>query len=353
MIVEGHGDLLAADADALVNTVNCVGVMGKGIALQFKRSYPKVFDAYAKACKLGEVEIGLMLPVATNQITGPRYVINFPTKKHWRSPSNIRYIQEGLVDLRRVVHELGLRTVAIPPLGSGNGGLDWNDVEPLIRDEFESDANVTILLFAPSTGTREIAAKVDVRVTPFRALVLQLISAYAAQRQASEPWEDPYGVSHLEIQKLVYFGETLQPEIRLQFVAAHYGPYSDSLRHVLQDMEGALTIGLGDGSGHVLDFEPIRLTPAGENALAEFLASNSKAANVSELATHVLKLVEGFEGPYGLELLASTHWVSAATPGLPAEAAAGRVRSWTGRKGRLFTDQHVSTALDHLVETSA
>jgi O-acetyl-ADP-ribose deacetylase (regulator of RNase III) len=152
VIEHAEGDLLLADADALVNTVNCVGVMGKGIALQFKRRYPSVFKAYEEACRQGEVTIGRMFVVPTNQLNGPRYVVNFPTKRHWRSPSRLEYIEDGLVDLRRIIMEYGIKSIAIPRLGAGNGGLDWRAVEPLIVQNLELLPNVTVKLFAPSTG---------------------------------------------------------------------------------------------------------------------------------------------------------------------------------------------------------
>jgi O-acetyl-ADP-ribose deacetylase (regulator of RNase III) len=150
MIIGTTGDLLNADVDAIVNTVNCVGVMGKGIALQVKRRYPSVFAEYARECKLGNVQIGRMLPVPTNEASRPTWIINFPTKTHWRSPSQLRYISEGLPDLLRVIKELDLRSIAIPPLGAGNGGLDWADVAPLIQDVFAGLNDIEVHMFAPT-----------------------------------------------------------------------------------------------------------------------------------------------------------------------------------------------------------
>ena len=149
MITEAHGDLLDADADALVNTVNTVGVMGKGIALQFKRAFPEMFRAYARAAKAGDVELGRMHVWPTGQMTGPRYVINFPTKGHWRASSRLADIERGLDDLVRVVRELRITSVALPPLGCGNGGLDWADVEPRIRHALTAVPDVDIVLYPP------------------------------------------------------------------------------------------------------------------------------------------------------------------------------------------------------------
>lgn len=148
MITTSHGDLIHAEAEALVNTVNTVGVMGKGIALQFKRVYPKMFDDYKAACSRREVSLGAMHIWETGQLI-PRYIINFPTKGHWRDKSKLADIEAGLVDLVRVVHELGINSIAVPPLGCGNGGLRWNDVEPLIRSAFAALPRVRFALYPP------------------------------------------------------------------------------------------------------------------------------------------------------------------------------------------------------------
>src|SRR5215208_2123004 len=114
-----RGDLLAADAEAVVNTVNCVGIMGRGIALQVKNAYPANFKAYEAACKRGEVEPGRMLVHETGQLTNPRYIINFPTKRHWRGRSRIEDIESGLDALVAEVRRLGIKSIAVPPLGCG------------------------------------------------------------------------------------------------------------------------------------------------------------------------------------------------------------------------------------------
>ena len=188
MIIRAQGDLLAADVDALVNTVNCVGVMGKGIALQFKRRYPDVFKEYERACKAGEVQIGRMLVVPTHQMTGPRWVIHFPTKKHWRSPSQLDYIDAGLADLCEVIKDLELTSIAVPPLGAGNGGLDWAIVQPRIEDALAALPSVDVRLYAPSAQQRTLASASGVHITWGRALMLDLLRRYVEQRALAEPW---------------------------------------------------------------------------------------------------------------------------------------------------------------------
>lgn len=149
MISTGKGNLVHADADALVNTVNTVGVMGKGIALQFKRSYPSMFHDYKTAAKRNAIRLGTMHVWETGQLC-PRYIINFPTKGHWREESKLRDIEAGLVDLVRVVRELRITSIAVPPLGCGHGGLHWDDVEPLIRSSFSALPHVCLVLYPPA-----------------------------------------------------------------------------------------------------------------------------------------------------------------------------------------------------------
>lgn len=347
MIVEGSGDLLAADTEAVVNTVNCVGVMGKGIALQFKRRYPNVFTTYERACKAGEVAPGKMLPVRTGELVGPSWVINFPTKKHWRAPSRLEWIRDGLDDLKRVIRELDIKSIAIPPLGAGNGGLDWGDVEPLIREAFADDPRTEVHIYSPSNGRRAVVAtRRAPRITPTRALLVGLMDQYAEARTETElSFEN--GVSHLEIQKLFYFANEVHPIPKMRFAQAKYGPYSEQLRHLLQELEGHFTTGYGDGDDRVLDLRPIEVTDEGKQQTLAYL-ERAESDQTSKVIDRVLTIVEGFEGAYGLELLATTHWVAAREGADTAEEATDAVRKWSDRKGRIFTHMHVTNALNHL-----
>lgn len=145
-----RGDLLkSADVDAIVNAVNCVGVMGKGIALQFKIRWPENFRAYAAACEAGDVRPGRMFVFDCGDAARPRYIINFPTKDHWRGASNREFIRDGLVDLVAQIRRLGIRAVAIPALGCGNGGLEWAEVRPMIEASLAPLVDVDVRLFEP------------------------------------------------------------------------------------------------------------------------------------------------------------------------------------------------------------
>lgn len=155
MIELKQGNLLEEDAEALVNAVNCVGVMGKGIALQFKQTFPENFQQYKQACDAKEVQPGRMFTVATGKSSNPQYIINFPTKRHWRGKSSIDDIQSGLKALIEEVQQLSIRAIAIPPLGCGHGGLDWAVVKPLIEAAFVALPEVKVIVFEPTDASKQ------------------------------------------------------------------------------------------------------------------------------------------------------------------------------------------------------
>jgi O-acetyl-ADP-ribose deacetylase (regulator of RNase III) len=343
MITEAHGNLLEADVDALVNTVNTAGIMGKGIALQFRRAYPEMFKTYSRAAKRGEVTLGSMHVWATDLMTGPRFIINFPTKGHWRSSSKIGDIDRGLDDLVRVIQDHGIRSIAIPPLGCGNGGLAWSEVEPLIRRKLEAVPDVDVLLYPPEGAPAAADMPVSGQrpnLTPGRAALVAMMAEYARHSMA-----DP---SLIETQKLTYFLQEAGEPLGLDFVGHHYGPYADKLRHVLQLLEGHVLSGFGDGSRPVREAEPLTVLPGAEEAALSFLATSpDTAARIDR----VMALVEGFESAYALELLATVHWVIEREANTRDSAEiVHAVREWSPRKGRMFTPEHIRVAMAALSE---
>lgn len=340
MIRESHGDLLRADAEALVNTVNTVGVMGKGIALQFKKAYPLMFDAYRKAAQSGDLDLGRVQVWDTGQMTGPRYIINFPTKRHWKSRSRLLDIESGLTDLIRVVRELEIKTIAVPPLGCGHGGLNWRDVEPRIRAAFAAAPDVDVLLFAPEGAPQaaDMATTPDrPAMTPGRAALVELIRRYTDQALAAP--------GLIEAQKLMYFLQAAGEPLRLRFAANRYGPYADNLRHVLTTVEGHFLSGYGDGSAPVRGAEPLSVLPG---ALEDAEAALEGQPETRVRIDRVLDLAAGYESPYGLELLATVHWLATSQLNLHEDQIVTLVRSWSPRKARMFTEMHVLSALNTL-----
>jgi O-acetyl-ADP-ribose deacetylase (regulator of RNase III) len=335
-----NGDLLQQDVDAIVNTVNTVGIMGKGIALQFKQKWPENFKAYAKACKAGEVQPGKMFIYDAGGLLKPRYIINFPTKRHWRGKSQIEDIDAGLKDLVRDVKELGIRSIALPPLGCGNGGLDWEDVRPRIERAFAALPEVDVRLFAPS-GT-PAPQKQEIRtarpkLTPVRAALIKLLAVYRAFDYAS---------TRIEVQKLAYFLEEAGEPLNMKFEANIYGPYSNTLEHVLKALDGHYLLGVGDLT------EPGEIQVAG-GAVEEantFLAETPQSETAARVG-RVSDLIAGFETPYGMELLGTVHWVAIHAPKASTlEKVTTAVHEWNPRKKQLMSNEHIRLAWDHLAK---
>ena len=330
------GNLLEAEVDALVNTVNTKGVMGKGVALQFRRAFPDNYKAYRAACAAGQVELGRMFVYQTGQLDRPRFIINFPTKAHWKSRSRLEDIEAGLEDLRRVLSELEVESVALPPLGCGLGGLRWSEVRPRIAYAL-TDLPVHVLVFEPhgAPPPEEMPERRErPRMTPFRATLVWILNRYLAPGESASP---------LEVQKLLYFLQEAGEPLRLRFTKEHYGPYADAARHAVERLEGHLLTGFGDGTGP----GDVRLLPGALEDARSFLNDHPETLERYE---RVAQLIDGFETPYGLELLATTHWVAVREDADEPAAAARLVRGWSPRKGHLFTNDHIAVAWDRLAE---
>jgi len=343
MIVETKGNLLDAPAEALVNTVNTVGVMGKGIALQFKHAFPDNFVIYERECKAGNVKPGRMLVVENHALSGPRFIINFPTKRHWRGRARLDDIESGLADLVNEVKNRGICSVAVPPLGCGNGGLEWQDVRPRIVNAFQGLAGVTVYLFSPgdvpSPDQMAIRTKRP-KMTAAAAALIGILGRYA---------RFDYRLSLLEIHKLVYFLKVAgEPLSRTEFEKKAYGPYADNLRHVLNRLEGHYLRGFGDASKNTPDTQ-IWLLPGAEAEAEEYL--NQKPETLARF-DKVAELIDGFETPYGIELLSSVHWVATFENHLSEDAAVDGIRSWSRRKASLFPEKHIRLAWQRLHEES-
>jgi O-acetyl-ADP-ribose deacetylase (regulator of RNase III) len=338
MITWTQGNILDAPAEALVNTVNCVGVMGRGIALQFKTAYPENFRAYAVACEKGDVQPGRMFVFDTGQLAPPRFVINFPTKRHWRGKSRIEDIALGLGALTNEIRVRGIQSVAVPPLGSGLGGLDWAEVRPLVEAAFLQLPNVKVTVFEPHETDSPLVRNGSTRVptmTVGRASLVSLMNRYMAGLM------DPY-ISLLEIHKLMYFLQCTGEPLRLRYVKAPYGPYAENLRHVLHEIDGHLISGF-DGGGDD-PTKQIALVPGAVDDAAGFLIENNRT---SERLRRVQELVGGFESPFGLELLSTVHWVMSQEGARTIEDAQQATYAWNSRK-RQFAPDQVRIAVERL-----
>lgn len=350
MIRYTRGNLLDEPVEALVNTVNTVGVMGKGIALMFKERFPKNMAAYNQACKAGQVTTGKMFVTETGELMGARWIVNFPTKQHWRDKSKIEWIEEGLQELKQFIIEHQVKSIAIPPLGAGNGGLNWHEVKSKIEAALSDLDQVEIVIFEPTAQYQNIIKKTGVsQLTPARAMIAELVRRY---------WFLGIECSLLEIQKLAWFlqraieQKQLPNELKLNFQANFYGPYAANLGHLLNAMDGSYL----KSDKRIPDCDPLDViwfNDQQKSNVQTYLLSEAK--NYMVAVEEAAKLIEGFESPFGMELLATVDWliykegyqpnVEAIQQGLANWSAGER---WAQRKLNLFKPEHIQYALDKL-----
>ncbi len=335
MIELHRGDILKADAEALVNTVNCVGVMGRGIALQFRKKFPGNYEEYRQVCDKGKLRIGMMMVHDLHSLMNPRFIINFPTKRHWKGKSRIEDIEAGLKTLVEEVLSHGIRSVAIPPLGCGLGGLEWNDVHPLIEKAFSKFPEVQVFLYEPSGAPPAEEMPKERRIPPMtsgRAALLGLMQRYL------QAVLDPF-VSLLEIHKLMYFMQESGENLKLRFQKGTYGPYAENLRHVLSAIEGHFISGYGDAEDRP-DKQIELISDAVEHA--ESVLRDHPQTRVR--FDRVVDLIKGFETPYGMELLSTVHWVITRDDAATSDEAIAKTYAWNDRK-RMFAETHIRLAL--------
>jgi O-acetyl-ADP-ribose deacetylase (regulator of RNase III) len=352
MITYNQGNLLEARTEALVNTVNTVGVMGKGIALMFKERFERNYQLYAAACKAKEVQTGRMFVTETGELSGPKWIVNFPTKQHWRSPSRLEWVVEGLQDLRRFLLAQQVKSIAIPPLGAGNGGLEWVLVREQIERALGDLSDVEVLVFEPTTQYQNVAKRAGVeKLTPARALIAELVRRY---------WVLGMECSLLEIQKLAWFLERAiearvpdDNPLKLQFKAHLYGPFTPKLGFLLNDLDGSYL----HCDKRISDAGPLDVIwfdDARKDVVQAYLKSEGKA--YAQALADTAAVIDGFESPFGMELLATVDWllcregvaptVDAVREGLARWPVAGAGE----RKSRLFDDRAINIALERLTD---
>lgn len=353
MITYTQGNLLEANVDALVNTVNTVGVMGKGVALMFKERFPANMAAYAKACEAGEVQTGKMFVTESGELMGPRWIVNFPTKQHWRTKSQMSWIIDGLADLRRFIEQNHIHSIALPPLGAGNGGLDWEKVKPCIEQALGNIENVKIVVYEPTTKYQNVAKPKGVeKLTPARALIAELVRRY---------WVLGMECSLMEIQKLAWFleraieAEGLDNPLDLKFVANNYGPYADRLRHLLDGLDGSYL----KSEKRISDCDPLDViwfNDAKRDKVALYLKTEAK--DYLPALDKTAALIDGFESPFGMELLSTVDWLLTKEQVPPdTESILDGIRHWPAgenwgrRKLKLFDLPKLELALNRLKQT--
>lgn len=305
MISFTRGNLLEAQVEALVNTVNTVGIMGKGIALMFKEAFPDNYRLYSAACKRKKVRVGEMFITEPDGLIGPRWIVNFPTKNHWKNKTDLKWIVDGLADMLSFIQEHNVRSIAIPPLGCGNGGLQWSQVKPEIEKALGNLPDVNIIVYEPTSKYQNVSKHNGVeKLTPARALITEMIRKYSILGM---------DCSLLEIQKLAWFlersieSERLENPLELQFTANMYGPYANRLVHLLNSLDGSYL----HCRKRLADAGPtdtIQFDDSKKEYLQQYL-DGQECAPYRKALQNACEMIDGFQSPLGLELLATVDWL--------------------------------------------
>ncbi len=349
MIIKVKGDLLDSKAEALVNTVNTVGVMGKGIALQFREAFPENYRIYRNACKNKQLEVGNMLITRETTLSrGDKMIVNFPTKTHWRYPSEYSYIEKGLAALREEIIKRGIRSIAIPPLGSHNGGLDWNRVRVMIETAL-ADLDCEIYLYEPSDSIIERMKAERVPLTTARAMLLVLMADMIRFGEFA---------SVFAAEKLVYFMQRFGGKefFKIDFRPYIYGPYSGGkVAHVLYRLNGSYIKGMAGMQNRPFDY--LWLNDDAEKEALDFIdnLSDSKARDICD---RTMKFLRSFYSNYSLELLSTVDYLLRHTPELSGwsempddeviDILRREIHRWSLRKESMFHADHLEIALNYL-----
>lgn len=351
MITFTQGNLLESGAQALVNTVNTVGVMGKGIALMFKERFAQNYQLYAAACKQQRVKTGSMFVTETGELSGPRWIVNFPTKQHWRGSSRMEWIVDGLADLRAWILVNNVESIALPPLGAGNGGLDWAQVRLQIEEAL-GDLDTDIMVYEPTGQYQNVQKRTGVeKLTPARALISELVRRYSVLGMEC---------SMLEIQKLSWFLDRalerhhIDSPLKLKFKAHLYGPYAENLPHMLDSLDGSY-IHCDKRISDADPWEPVWFDDAKETLVSAYLQSEAKTYLPALKET--TEIINGFQSPFGMELLSTCDWllnrqhVEPTVLGLRKGLENWPSLTWAAqRKIKIFDNKVLGVALQRLSE---
>lgn len=319
MIEFVRGNLFESSAEALVNTVNCVGIMGKGIAYQFRRAYPNMHADYVARCKRGDVRLGQVYGYKE----GGKLIVNFPTKQHWKSNSRLPDIASGLQSLRELIEAERIASIALPPLGCGNGGLDWREVKPVIEEALWGIEGVAIQVFEPAGNFDSTVAK-----EPKVSLGHFVLAALRA------------GLDHpskLGLQKAAYFFNVFTFSDYFQFTEYRYGPYAPAIEPMSAAIKDYLDARGIDAAGMVQDGLARRLAGQDADRLQRWGPAIRKAVELCNRRTPVL------------EAIATAHAVLARSGPSRLEDLRQKFLSWSPEKGARYSESDVDRALETLV----
>ena len=333
------GNILESNAMALVNTVNLMGIMGKGIALQFKKQFPENYKLYQKACKEGTIGIGKLFVTQEKTMFGIKTIINFPTKTDWRKPSEYSYIEEGLDDLVRVIDDCQIESIAIPPLGAGNGGLNWEIVKGIIERKL-STLSIQIFVYEPTARIVERMKSERVKLTPARALLLNVLFDLVRHGEY---------VSEFSSEKVCYFLQRFGAEnlFKLKYEPNYYGPYSGKVRYVLNALNGSYIMGYSDMNKK--PFESLSLVVDAFDEIERFVEADE---TLKDIANKTKLFLDGFYSDFGLELLSSIDYLMCQYGTISVDEIYDHLSQWSHRKGKIFNDHRfIEIARKHLLES--
>ncbi|HEY9006412.1 MAG TPA: macro domain-containing protein [Ohtaekwangia sp.] len=339
MIQYQTGNVLESPAEALVNTVNTVGIMGKGIALQFKKEFPLNTRKYEEACKNGAIDIGKLLVVRDASLaTGNKVIINFPTKKDWRKPSEYSFIESGLKDLVRIIHQEKIKSIAIPPLGAGNGGLDWQKVKEIL-EKYLSSLPIEIYIYEPNVIIQEAMKKERIKLTPARAMLLDVL--YDLVRNGEF-------VSEFAAEKIAYFLQRFgaSDQFKLEYKPNFYGPYSGKVKYVLYYLNGSYIFGYS--AMDKKPFEELGIVTDGAIAVKEYL-SKPENQSFKTIANKTKEFLTGFYSSFALELLSTVDFIMKEKNVHTVEDIKKHLETWNDRKKTLFNNpKFIDVSVDRI-----
>ncbi len=331
------GNILESSAQAIVNTVNTVGVMGKGIALQFKKAFPRNYKSYLDACKNNDLKIGkLFVCIDSNMISGQKIIINFPTKTDWRKPSEYEYIEKGLDNLIEIINHYNIKSIAIPPLGAGNGGLEWEKVKKIINTKLQN-VDIDILIYEPTKQIKEHLKNERVKLTKARALLLYVLFDLVKNGEY---------VSEFSSEKICYFLQVFGAEkfFKLNFKPNFYGPYSGKVRYILNVLNGSYIMGYSDMSKK--PFDPLILLSDGYITVKEYIENDVELIEIFEKTR---KFLTGFYSDFSLELLSSIHYIVLENKTFDEAVILQKLSGWNDRKRSLFSNEkYIKIAINHI-----
>lgn len=335
------GNILDSNAQALVNTVNTIGVMGKGIALQFKKAYPNNYKAYKKASQSAEIAVGKMfITKDSNVSSGEKIIINFPTKTDWKKPSEYKYIEDGLEDLIKVIKKNQIKSIAIPPLGAGNGGLKWEKVKRIIEEKL-NNLNIQVYLYEPTAQIKEHLKKERAKLTDARALLLYLLYDLVKNGEY---------VSEFSSEKVCYFLQKFGAKkyFKLEYEPQFYGPYSGKVRFVLNALNGSYVMGYSDMDKR--PFEPLTLVADGYDTVKSHIENN---VELFDIAQKTMLFLQGFYSDFALELLSSIDYILAKEKTFEKAIISQKLEEWSDRKRSMFSNpKYIDISLKHLQKTT-